>query len=141
MAIPAAALRTLGKLNVPLYRASHGRLFGHVGRAPVLLLTTTGRRSGRPRTTPVLYLAEGEQLIVIGSNAGNDRSPAWALNLESNPNADVQLRGARRSVRARIAEGDEREKLWREMNKQYGGFDGYRTRTEREIRLFVLEPR
>ncbi len=141
MAIPAAALRTLGKLNVPLYRASNGRLFGHLGRAPVLLLTTTGRRSRRLRTAPVLYLADGEHFVVIGSNAGNDRPPAWALNLEANPNADVQVRGVRRSVRARIAEGDEREMLWRRMNEQYGGFDDYRARTRRAIHLFVLEPR
>lgn len=141
MAIPAGALRAIGKLNVPLYRASRGRLFGRLGRAPVLLLTTSGRRSGRLHTTPVLYLADGERLIVIGSNAGNDRPPAWALNLQATPNADVQVRGVRRSVRGRVAEGEERDRLWRRMNEQYGGFDDYRARTGREIRLFILEPR
>jgi deazaflavin-dependent oxidoreductase (nitroreductase family) len=141
MALPAAALRALGKLNVPLYRATRGRLFGRIGRAPVLLITTTGRRSGQPRTAPVLYLADGPRLVVIGSNAGNERPPAWALNLLENPNADVQIRGERRQVRARVAEGEERAELWRRMNDQYDGFDGYRERTARDIRVFVLDPR
>lgn len=141
MSIPAAALRAGGKLNVPLYRASRGRLFGRIGRAPVLLLTTIGRRSGKTRTSPVLYLADGQRLIVIGSNAGNERAPAWALNLRANPHADVQVRGERRKVSARVAEGDERDQLWQRMNEQYEGFDDYRARTSREIALFVLEPR
>jgi deazaflavin-dependent oxidoreductase (nitroreductase family) len=141
MAIPAAVLRAGGKLNVPLYRASRGRLFGRIGRAPVLLVTTTGRRSGKRRTAPVLYLADGERLVVIGSNAGSERPPAWALNLRANPNAEVQVRGERRQMRARVAEGEERGELWRRMNDQYGGFDDYRARTGRDIPVLVLEPR
>ena len=139
MAMPGAMLKASGKLNVPLYRASRGRLFGRVGRAPVLLLTSTGRRSGRLRTAPVLYLADGDRLIVIGSNAGNDRAPAWSLNLKANPTAEVQVLGERWPVRARIAEGEERAELWRAMNEQYGGFDAYSTRTARDIPVFVLE--
>lgn len=139
--ISAGALRAIGKLNVPLYRATGGRLFGRVGRAPVLLLTTTGRRSGQPRTAPVLYLRDGERLIVIGSNAGNEHPPAWALNLVANPDAEVEVGRERRPVRARVAEGDERAELWRRVNDQYAGFDDYATRTDREIRVFVLEPR
>ena len=141
MAIPDWALRWGGKLNVPVYRATRGRLFGRIGRAPVLLLTTTGRRSGRVRTAPVLYLADGERLVVIGSNAGNERAPAWTFNLRANPDAEVQVRGARRKVRARFAEGEERDALWQRMNEQYGGFDDYRERTGRRIELVVLEPR
>jgi len=140
-AIPAGALRAIGKLNVPLYRASRGRLFGRLDRAPVLLLTTTGRKSGVPRTAPVVYLADGERIVVIGSNAGNTRTPAWALNLRSNPDAEVEVRADRRRVTARVAEGEEREALWRRMNEQYAGFDDYRSRTSRDISVFVLEPR
>ena len=81
---------------------------GKVGRAPVLLLTSTGRRSGQPRTAPVLYLADGDRVIVIGSNAGNARAPAWSHNLKANPDAEVEIRGVRRLLRARVAEGDER---------------------------------
>jgi F420H(2)-dependent quinone reductase len=141
MAIPASALRLGGKLNVPLYRLSRGRLFGRIGQAPVLLLTTTGRRSGKERTAPVLYLADGERLVVIGSNAGNERAPAWVFNLRANPLAEVQVRGKRQKVQARFAEGGERDELWRRMNDQYAGFEDYRARTDRHIELVVLEPR
>jgi F420H(2)-dependent quinone reductase len=137
----AGALRALGKFNVPIYRVTRGRLLGHIGRAPVLLLTTTGRRSGQSRTAPVLYLADGERLIVIGSNAGNERPPAWALNLQANPDAEVEVGGRRRQIRARVAAGQERAELWGRMNDQYGGFDEYRARTTRDIKLFVLDPR
>ncbi len=137
----AWALKTFGKLHIPLYRASRGRLFGRLDRAPVLLLTTVGRRSGRPRTAPVVYLADGERLIVIGSNAGHAKTPAWSLNLEANPVAEVELGAERRNVLARVAEGEERAELWRKVNEMYSGFDDYSARTTREIRLFVLEPR
>jgi F420H(2)-dependent quinone reductase len=141
MSMPAGMLRGLGKLNVPVYRLTRGRLFGKVGRAPVLLLTSTGRRSGQPRTAPVLYLADGERVIVIGSNAGNANSPAWSYNLKANPDAEVEIGAQKRSVRARVAEGEERVELWRKMNEQYAGFDDYNERTSRDIAVFVLEPR
>jgi F420H(2)-dependent quinone reductase len=137
----ARALKAFGKLNVPLYRASKGRLFGQIAGTPVLLLTTVGRRSGQPRTVPVVYLPDDGLMIVIGSNAGHKTAPAWALNLEANPLADVQTGGDRRKVRARIAEGEERAELWRKMNEQYSGFDDYSARTTRDIRVFVLDPR
>lgn len=141
MAIGARGLRLVGRLNVPAYRLSGGRLFGKVGTAPVLLLTTTGRRSGRRRTTPVLYMRDGERLVVIGSNAGNERPPAWSLNLAANPDAEVEIGRKRRPVRARVAAGEERTALWRQMNEQhYEGFDDYARRTSRDIRLFVLDP-
>jgi deazaflavin-dependent oxidoreductase (nitroreductase family) len=141
MTIPASWLRLGGKLNVPLYRISGGRVGNKIGRAPVLLLTTTGRRSGQQRTAPVLYLADGERLIVIGSNAGNVREPAWSLNMKASPDAEVEIGRVRRSVRARVAEGDERAELWRRMNEQYEGFDDYDARTSRDIAVFVLDPR
>jgi len=141
MSMPAGLLRTLGKLNVPIYRLTRGRVMGKIGNAPVLLLTSTGRRSGAPRTAPVLYLADGQRVIVIGSNAGNTRAPAWSHNLKANPDAEVQIRGERRSVRARVAEGEERAELWRKVNDQYAGFEDYDERTSRDIAVFVLDPR
>src|ERR1035438_10226474 len=141
MSMPAGALRALGKLNVPIYRLTRGRLMGKVGQAPVLLLTSTGRRSAQPRTAPVLYLADGERVVGIGSNAGNERAPAWSHNLKANPDAEVQIRGERRQVRARVAEGVERTELWRKMNEQYAGFEDYDERTSRDIAVFVLDPR
>ena len=140
-AIPAGALKAIGKVNIPLYRLSRGRLFGRLDRAPVLLLTTTGRKSGVRRTAPVVYLADGERVVVIGSNAGNARTPAWALNLRAHPEAEVEIGAERRRVTARVAEGDERAELWRRMNEQYAGFDDYSARTTRDISVFVLEPR
>ena len=139
--ISARALRRIGKLNVPIYRLSRGRLMGNVGKAPVLLLTTTGRKSGQQRTAPVLYRADGDRLIVIGSNAGNANTPAWSLNLQAKPDALVDVRGDKREVRARIAEGEERKRLWRAMNDQFGGFDDYKVATDRDIKVFVLDRR
>jgi F420H(2)-dependent quinone reductase len=138
---PPWAVRIGGKLNVPLYRLSRGRMGGKLGRAPILLLTSTGRRSGRERTAPVLYMLDGEDLVVIGSNAGHAGAPAWSLNLKANPEARVEIAAERRLVRARLSEGEERERLWRAMNAQYEGFEDYRERTDREIAVFVLEPR
>jgi deazaflavin-dependent oxidoreductase (nitroreductase family) len=140
MSLPAWAVRASGKLNVPVYRLSRGRLMNKVGRAPVLLLTTTGRRSGQVRTAPVVFQNDGENVVVIGSNAGN-KEPGWAFNLKANPEAEIEI-GARRSqVRARVSEGEERDRLWNSMNAQYEGFDEYDRRADRDIPVFVLEPR
>jgi F420H(2)-dependent quinone reductase len=141
MSMPAWALKATGKLNVPLYRLSRGRVGGKIGRAPVLLLTSTGRRSGQQRTAPVVYLADGANVIVIGSNAGNANEPGWSFNLKANPDAEVEIGAARSKMRARVAEGEERERLWKAMNAQYAGFDAYDAKTSRDIALFVLEPR
>jgi F420H(2)-dependent quinone reductase len=133
-------LRMVGKLNVPVYRLSRGRIGGRVGKGPVLLLTTTGRKSGEPRTAPVLYLADGERYVVINTNAGNAKTPAWSLNLRADPEAEVDVRGKRAKVRARIAEGQERADLWRRHMEQYSGWDYYESKLDREIGVFVLEP-
>lgn len=137
----ATGLRWTGKLNVPLYRLSGGRIGGKVGRAPVLLLTTTGRKSGEPRTAPVLYLADGDSVSLINTNAGNTKIPAWSFNLKANPEAVVEIGRERRPVRARIAEGAEHDELWRKHNEQYAGFDDYKAKLDREPSVFVLEPR
>ncbi len=138
--LPDSWLRRIGRLNVPVYRLTRGRLMGRIGRAPVLLLTTTGRRSGERRTAPVVFTRDGDDLIVVGSNAGNARAPAWALNLRAHPAAGVDVRGERSPVQARVAEGPERDRLWKLVNGDYAGFDDYEQRTDREIAVFVLEP-
>jgi deazaflavin-dependent oxidoreductase (nitroreductase family) len=89
----------------------------------------------------VLYLGDGDRVVVIGSNAGNVHAPAWSHNLKANPDAEIEIRSERRQVRARVAEGEERAELWRKMNAQYGGFEDYDHRTSREIAVFVLDPR
>jgi len=134
-------LRWVGKLNTPLYRLSGGRVGGRVGNGPVLLLTTTGRKSGQPRTAPVLYLADGERFIVINTNAGNAKTPAWSLNLRANPDAEVEVGRERVEVRARLAAGEERADLWRRHMEQYSGWEYYKSKLEREIGVFILEPR
>ena len=141
MAAPAGALKATGKLNIPIYRLTGGRVFGSLDGNPILLLTTTGRKSGQQRTAPVIYLPDGDRMVVIGTNAGNLRTPAWALNLEANPDAEVETRRKRRPVRARVAAGDERAELWRRFSERYSGFDDYAANVTRDIRLFVLEPR
>lgn len=135
-------LRLAGKLNIPLYRISGGRIGGKVGRAPVLLLTTTGRKSGQQRTAPVVYLADGANLVLINTNAGNAKIPAWSFNLKANPEAEVELGREHRRVRARVAAGEERAELWRKHIEQYAGFDDYKEKLgpDREISVFVLEP-
>jgi F420H(2)-dependent quinone reductase len=133
-------LRWTGRMNIPMYRWSGGRIGGKVGKAPVLLLTTTGRKSGQKRTAPVVYLADGERMAIINTNAGNAKIPAWSFNLRANPAAEVEVGRRRIPVRARLAEGEERADLWRRHNEQYAGFDYYETKLEREIGVFVLEP-
>jgi deazaflavin-dependent oxidoreductase (nitroreductase family) len=88
-----------------------------------------------------LYLEDGENIVLIGSNAGNEQPPAWALNLVANSDATVQIGRDVREVRARLADGQERDRLWQRMNRHYEGFDDYRVRTTREIKVLVLEPR
>ena len=131
----------VGKLNVPLYRLTRGRVGGRVGKGPVLLLTTTGRKSGQQRTAPVLYLADGDNYVVINTNAGNEKTPAWSLNLRAEPEAEVEVKGKRAKVRARLAEGEERADLWRRHMEQYSGWDFYESQLDREVGVFVLEPR
>jgi deazaflavin-dependent oxidoreductase (nitroreductase family) len=136
-------LRWAGKLNVPVYRLSGGRLMGKVGRAPVLLLTTTGRKSGQTRTAPVVYLEDEGRISLINTNAGNLRVPAWSLNLDANPDAEVEIGRKRIAMRARPTAGDERAELWRKHNEQYAGFDDYQEKLpeDRPVTVYVLEPR
>jgi deazaflavin-dependent oxidoreductase (nitroreductase family) len=140
MSLGATGLRWTGKLNTPLYRLTRGRIGGKVGRAPVLLLTTTGRKSGQLRTCPVVYLEDDGRFVIINTNAGNAPTPAWSFNLKANPEAEVEIGSRKQPVRARIAEGEERADLWRKHNLQYSGFDEYAEKLDREIAVFVLDP-
>ncbi len=139
--ISAGLLKAIGRWNVPVYRLSRGHVGGKVGKAPVLLLTTTGRKSGRQRTAPVVYGRDGQNVVVIGSNAGNENEPGWSYNLKADPDAQVEIGHKHSVVRARVAEGEERERLWKLMNVGYEGFDDYAARTNRDIPVFVLESR
>jgi F420H(2)-dependent quinone reductase len=108
---------------------------------PVLVLTTTGRKSGQRRSTPVGYLRHGGAFAVLASNAGNDRSPAWWLNLQADPGAEVLAERARIPVSARRADASIERKLWGEFARLNPGFDEYRNLTERQIPVVLLEPK
>jgi F420H(2)-dependent quinone reductase len=108
---------------------------------PILVLTTVGRNSGERRSTPVGYLRHGEGFAVLASNAGSDRSPAWWLNLQADPNAQILVDGTRSSVKARRADAAEDAALWTQFASLNPGFDEYRNLTERQIPVVVLEPR
>jgi deazaflavin-dependent oxidoreductase (nitroreductase family) len=140
MGLSTKNFRRIGKLNKPVYRLSGGRIGGKVGKAPVLLLTTTGRKSGLERTAPVVYLADGDNVVIINTNAGHEKVPAWSLNLKAKPEAAVEIGRDKRAVVARVAEGAEREELWRKHNVQYSGFDEYDEKISRRPEVFVLEP-
>jgi len=132
--------RTISGTHEFWYRMTGGLVGGSLGRLPVLLLTTTGRKSGKKRTTPLVYLADGDNLVIIASNGGSDQHPEWWLNLRANPNAEVQVGPDVKSVIAEQAEGAERERLWREVNELYDGYDEYQRSTKREIPVVVLRP-
>jgi deazaflavin-dependent oxidoreductase (nitroreductase family) len=138
--IGARGLRVIGKLNVPAYRLSGGRLGNKVGDGPVLLLTTTGRKSGEARTAPILYLAHGEAMILIDTNGGNEKLPGWSHNLRAKPVAEVEIGRRTLAVTARIAGGDERATLWSACVDQYAGFDDYVGWLKRTPSVWVLEP-
>jgi deazaflavin-dependent oxidoreductase (nitroreductase family) len=108
---------------------------------PVLVLTTTGRKSGQQRSTPVGYLKHGDAFAVLASNAGNDRSPAWWLNLRADPSAEVLAERARIPVTARRADAAVESELWGEFARLNPGFDEYRNLTERQIPVVLLEPK
>lgn len=106
---------------------------------PVLLLTTRGRRSRLLRTTPLLYVHDGDALVVAASNGGSPTEPPWSLNLSSDPVATAQVRGDKLKVRARHASDGERERLWRKLCAVYPSFDDYQGFTERRIPVVVLD--
>ena len=124
-----------------VYLRTGGRIGGRLpGRKRFLLLTTVGRRTGRQRTQPLLYVPDRDRFIVVGSNAGDDRPPAWWLNLQAQPAAEVQVDRAHHRVRARSAQGEELAALWKELERSYSYYADYRRRTTREIPIVVLEP-
>ena len=123
------------------YRLSDGLIGGTFASAPVLLLTTTGARSGRERTTPLLYLADGDAFVVAASNAGNDRDPGWWRNLLRHPEAEIQVGRAKLRVRAAPATPEERRRLWPRLTELYPDYATYQRRTSREIPVAILRPR
>lgn len=133
-------IRMASMVHRMLYRASGG-LLGATAGGPVLLLTTAGRKSGRSRTVPLLYLEDDANLVVVASNAGDDRHPAWWLNLEANHVATIRIKRKVIRVCAREATEVERTRLWPRFVRMYSGYENYRCRTRRRIPIVILNPK
>jgi|SRR5215211_647816 len=127
--------------NNAVYRATGGRLMGSFDGNPVLLLHHVGRRSGEERVTPLLYLPDGEDLVIVGSMGGTPEHPAWLHNLTARPDTEVEVGRELWRVRARVADAEERAALWPRLVERYPAFAAYQDRTEREIPVVVLSPR
>ena|SRR5947209_6162225 len=135
-------LRPLMGYHARVYRLTRG-VIGHrfPGGPPMLLLDHVGAKSGRKRTTPLVYVEDPPNLVLVASKGGHPRNPAWYHNLRAHPDITVQVGAERRPVHARLATPDERARLWPRAVEVYSGYDGYQQRTAREIPLVVLEPR
>jgi proline iminopeptidase len=134
------AQNLFGKEHVRRYRETDGEV-GHIWKedSTILLLTTTGRRTGRETTTPLIYNLAGDTPVIVASKGGAPDHPEWFKNLVQHPEVGVQIKGDRFLARARIAEGEERMRLWELMTEIWPHYDEYATRTEREIPVVVLE--
>ncbi len=140
MPMNPTVMKIFSRSHVFWYRISGGVLGGKMGSAPIALLTTTGRKSGRRRTTPLQTIEDGENIVFIASNAGHKVHPQWLLNLKANPQATVRIRREESEMVAEEATGEERERLWQKAVDQYAGYDEYKKTAEREIPVVVLKP-
>ena len=134
-----AMIKLFWKIHPKLYQWSGGRIGKNVMGLPVLLLTTTGRKSGQARTKALTYFRRGEDYVVIASNLGADFHPAWWLNLQADPGATIQAGNQEYSVRAREAVGEERAEIWQMVVNTAPAYDEYRAQTDRQIPVVVLE--
>ena len=123
-----------------LYEISDGRIGASLAGRPMLLLRTVGRRTGQPRTAALLYVRDGDAYAVIASKGGSPQHPGWFHNLVAGPEVEIQVGRERLAVRARVAEGDERSRIWQRADDlNQGQYRAYQSRTEREIPVVVLE--
>ncbi|UYP20904.1 nitroreductase family deazaflavin-dependent oxidoreductase [Rhodococcus sp. Z13] len=136
----------MSRFNVAAYKATNGRIGGkwRVGSAfpwgiPVCLLTTTGRKTGRPRTAPLLFLEDGDKVVLVASQGGLPKHPLWFRNLQANPEVTVQIRSRVRTMRARVATDEERAVYWPRLTAMYPDFDNYQSWTDRVIPVVVCE--
>jgi deazaflavin-dependent oxidoreductase (nitroreductase family) len=129
-----------GAKHVERYRATGGKE-GHEWRGTqTLLLTTTGRRSGEPRTTPLIYGRNGDDYLVVASKGGSPAPPAWYLNLEESPEVEIQVKDRTMKARARTATPEEKPALWKIMTSEWPDYDSYQEQTDRQIPVVVIEP-
>lgn len=133
-------IKWMARLNTVVYKVSGGKIGGTFGKAPVALLTTIGRKTGEPRVSPLIYLRDGERIILVASRGGSDKHPMWYLNLRANRTVQVQIKDDVLTLTARAATEDERERYWPKLTAMYPDFDNYRSWTDRVIPIVVCEP-
>jgi F420H(2)-dependent quinone reductase len=136
--LKAKLVNLIPRANVIVYRRSKGRFGGQMQDLPVLILHTVGRKTGKPRQSPLLCIQDGETYAVVGSRGGSDAPPAWWLNLQARPEATIEIRGTKRAMFARIATADEKALYWPRLVAGYSFYDDYQARTAREIPVIVL---
>lgn len=134
-------IKPYSKLNVFVYKATNGRLMGKLQGWPVVLVTMMGAKSGKPRTIPLMYVPYKEGIIIVASQGGAPKSPVWNNNLVKDPNIEAQYRGNKMKLRARRASDAEKEELWPLCDQHYPPFADYRKRTDRNIPMYICEPR
>ena len=134
-------IRPFSALNRAVYRLSGGRLMNSFQGRPIMLVTMKGAKSGKPRTVPLMYVPYQNGVIVVGSQGGAPKSPVWVKNLQSNPDVTVQAMGKTMKLRARQVDDAEKARLWPICVQHYREFDDYQKRTDRNIPVFVCEPR
>jgi deazaflavin-dependent oxidoreductase (nitroreductase family) len=131
----------MSRLNTWMYRRNDGEgLGGTFQNIPVALLTTTGRRSGQPRISPLYFLRDGDRVVVAASRGGSDRNPMWYLNLKANPKVQVQIKNEVLGRTARDANDEERARYWPQLVQMYPTYEDYQSWTDRVIPLVVCEP-
>jgi deazaflavin-dependent oxidoreductase (nitroreductase family) len=123
-----------------VYQKSNGRIGHRSPAGPMLLLTTVGRKSGQRRTTPLLYMPQGEGFVVVGSNGGRDQPPAWILNVATTPKVDLQVGRRKLTADARILTEDEKTAIWPTLTTHYKGWSDYQQLTERELNVVSFIP-
>lgn len=134
-----ALIKFFWHVHLKIYLWSKGRLGNVIRGLPILVLTTIGRRSGLTRQNALMYLPAGNDFVIVASNLGDDQHPAWWVNLKARTTASVQIADVQYTVRAREAEGDERERLWNAIAARNSDYEQYRTWTARRIPLVILE--
>lgn len=122
------------------FRANGGKVGGQFDGAPLLLLHTTGARTGAERVNPMMYRTDGDRLVVFASKAGAHTNPDWYHNLRVNPNVRAEVGAQTREFVARVADGEERHRLWEDQKREWPGFADYESKTERQIPVVILEP-
>jgi len=134
-------MRVVTGFHKAVFRASNGRLANRGYGMPVLQLSTTGRKSGKRRTTMLTSpVQDGDRMVLVASNGGDDRHTNWYLNLRDDPNVEITMDGRTRPMRARVASADEKAELWPRVVAAHRGYAQYQTRTNRDIPLVILEP-